>query len=129
MTAVNGSYQLTVPLSVGMGYHVVSSVRLLKYYLLHFHFRNDYFLWNNLNFYIRIVAHVLLDAAIFVKLLVVIIISAVHATAGRWSPQLSPCTSILSHSHPLTATNFLDVVSLSPFGSHSYSFSFSGCPF
>ena len=58
-----------------------------------------------------------------------IIISAVHATAGRWPPQLTPCTSILSHPHPLTATNFLDVVSPSPFGSPSYSFSFSGCPF
>ena len=55
---------------------------------------------------------------------IIIIISAVHATAGRWPPQLTPCTSILSHSHPLTATNFP-----SPFGSPSYSFSFSGCPF
>ena len=58
-----------------------------------------------------------------------IIISAVRATAGRWPPQLMPCTSILGHPHPLTATNFLDVVSPSLFGSPSYSFSFSGCPF
>ena len=35
----------------------------------------------------------------------------------------------LSHSHLLTATNFLDVVSPSPFGSPSYPFSFSGWPF
>ena len=27
-----------------------------------------------------------------------LIISAIHATAGRWPPQLAPCTSILSHS-------------------------------
>ena len=60
---------------------------------------------------------------------IIIIISAVHATAGRWPPQLTPCTSILSHSHPLTATNSLDVVSPSPFMSPSYSFSFSGCSF
>ena len=45
---------------------------------------------------------------------IIIIISAVHATAGRWPPQLTPCTSILSQSHPLTATNFLDVVSPPP---------------
>ena len=60
---------------------------------------------------------------------IIIIISVVHATADRGRPQLPPCISILSHSHPLTATNFLDVVSPSPFGSSSYSFSFSGCPF
>ena len=60
---------------------------------------------------------------------IIIIISAIHATAGKWPPQLAPCTSILTHSHPLTATNFLDVVSPSPFGSPSYSLSFSGCPF
>ena len=59
------------------------------------------------------------------KIIIIIIISAVHATAGRWPPKLATCTSILSHSHPLTATNFLDVVFPSP----SYSFSFSGCPF
>ena len=57
------------------------------------------------------------------------IISAVHATAGRWPPQVVPCTSILSHSHPLTATNLRDVVSSSPFRSPTYSFSFTGCPF
>ena len=51
------------------------------------------------------------------RYIIIIIISAVHATAGRWPPQLTPCTSILSHPHPLTATNFLDVVSPSPFGS------------
>ena len=44
---------------------------------------------------------------------IIIIISAVHATAGRWPPQLTPCTSILSHPYPLTATDFLDVVCLS----------------
>ena len=52
----------------------------------------------------------------------VISISAIHTTAGRRPPQLVPCTSILNHSHPFTATNFLDVVSPSPFGSSSYSF-------
>ena len=57
------------------------------------------------------------------------IISAVHATAGRWPPQLTPCSLILNCPHPLIATNFLDVVSPSPFGSPSYLFSFSGCPF
>ena len=50
---------------------------------------------------------------------VIIIILAVHATAGRWPPQLAPCTSILGRSHPLTANGFLDVISPSPFGSSS----------
>ena len=50
---------------------------------------------------------------------IIIIILAVHATAGRWPPQLAPCTSILGRSHPLTANGFLDVISPSPFGSSS----------
>ena len=66
---------------------------------------------------------------VVVVIIIIIITSAVHATAGRWPPQLAPCTSILSRPHPLIATNFLDVVSPSPFGSSSYSFSFPGCPF
>ena len=61
--------------------------------------------------------------------IIIIIISAVHATAGRWPSHLTLCTSILSHTHPLTAKNVLYIVSPSPFGSPSYSFSFSGCPF
>ena len=51
--------------------------------------------------------------------IIIIIILAVHATAGRWPPQLAPCTSILGRSHPLTANGFLDVISPSPFGSSS----------
>ena len=47
--------------------------------------------------------------------IIIIIILAVHATAGRWPPQLAPCTSILGRSHPLTANGFLDVISPSPF--------------
>ena len=62
-------------------------------------------------------------------IIIIIIISAVHATVGKWPPQLTPCTSILSHPHPLTATSFLHVVSPSPVGSPSNSLSFSGCPF
>ena len=61
--------------------------------------------------------------------LIIIIISAVHATAARSPPQLAPYCSNLSHSNPMTATNFLDVVSPYPFGSASYPLSFSGCPF
>ena len=45
-----------------------------------------------------------------IVLLLLIIISAVHATAGRWSPQRGPCTSILSHSHPLIASTLCLVV-------------------
>ena len=52
-------------------------------------------------------------------IIIIIIILAVHATAGRWPPQLAPCTSILGRSHPLTANGFLDVISPSPFGSSS----------
>ena len=63
------------------------------------------------------------------QILIISIISAIHATAGRWPTQLAPCTLILSHSHPLTATNFLHVVFPCPFRSYPYSFSFSGCPF
>ena len=44
-----------------------------------------------------------------VVIILIIIISAVHASV--------PCTLILGHSHPLTATNFLDVVSPSLLGS------------
>ena len=33
--------------------------------------------------------------------------SAIHATAGRWPLQHVSCTSMYSHSHPLTSTNFL----------------------
>ena len=51
--------------------------------------------------------------------IIIIIILAVHATAGRWPPQPAPCTSILGRSHPLTANGFLDVISPSPFGSSS----------
>ena len=40
---------------------------------------------------------------------------------------LAPCISMLSHSHPLTATSFPDVFSKSPVGSSFYSFSLSGC--
>ena len=47
--------------------------------------------------------------------IIIIIILAVHATAGRWPPQLAPCTSILGRSHPLTANGFLDVISPSSF--------------
>ena len=54
--------------------------------------------------------------------------TAAHATTGRRPPQPAPCTSILSHSHPLPATNFLNIVSPSPPGSSSHSSSFSGCP-
>ena len=78
---------------------------------------------------IIIIVVVVVVIIIIIILIIIIIISAVHAAAGRWPPQLTPCTSILSHPHPLTATNFLHVVSPSPFGSPSYSFSFSGCPF
>ena len=45
------------------------------------------------------------------EVLSVFFFSAVHATAGRWAPPLMQCASILSHSHPLTATDFLDIVS------------------
>ena len=68
--------------------------------------------------------YIIIVVVVVVVVIIIIIISAVHATAGRWPPQPTPCTSILSHPHPLTATNFLDVVSPSPFG-----FPFSGCPF
>ena len=61
-------------------------------------------------------------------IIIIIIISAVHATAGRRLPQFAPCTSILSHSHPLTAIKFLDAVSPSPFRSSSCSSPFCGCP-
>ena len=73
--------------------------------------------------------YVIVCICCFFTFIIIIFISAVYATAGRWLQQLTPCTSILSQPHPLTAINFLDVVSPSPFGSPSYSFSFSGCPF
>ena len=59
------------------------------------------------------------DVSLLPLLFIIIIILAVHATAGRWPPQLAPCTSILGRSHPLTANGFLDVISPSPFGSSS----------
>ena len=80
-------------------------------------------IWSNIN-----VAN-FIQVCKLTLIIIIIIISAVHVTAGRLPPQLAPCTSILSHSHPLTTTNFLYVVSPFPFRSPSYSFSFSGCPF
>ena len=37
-----------------------------------------------------------------------------NATAARWPPQVAPCSSILSHSNPVTATNFLNIIFPSP---------------
>ena len=72
------------------------------------------YMWLHVRLWQKIAAHESLHAVFKYGKFVathIIIISAVHATVGRWTPQLTPCTSISSHSHPLTATNFLDVVS------------------
>ena len=65
--------------------------------------------------------------------IIIIIISAVHATVGRCHGLHNSRHTLQSwatSSHPLTATNFLDAVSPSPFRSSSWSPSFSGtgCP-
>ena len=60
-----------------------------------------------------VLTHQVLWLSVWNYFIIIIIISAIHATARRWPPQPTPCTSILSHPHPLTATNFLDVLSIS----------------
>ena len=84
---------------------------------------------HHLDKWLSVIIIIVVVVVVVIIITIIIIISAVHGSAGRWPPQLTPCTSILSYSHPLTATNFLDVVSPSPFGFPSYWFSFSGCPF
>ena len=68
-----------------------------------------------------IIIVVVVIVIINIIIMIIIVTPALYATPGRWPSQLTPCTSILSHSHPLIATNFLDVVSPPPFGSSSCS--------